>query len=296
MQPEGSLKPDARPPYRPGAVRAWALYDFANSAFTTLVVTFVYATYFTKALVLDEAGRPDEIEGTALWSRGVTLTAVLVALLSPFLGALADRTGTRKRMLAATTVVCIAATVGLFFPLPGQALLALALFVVANVAFEVGNVFYNAFLPEIAPPDKIGRISGYGWGLGYVGGLIALVVALFVLIQPEAKPFGLDAATGEHVRATNLLVAGWFALFSLPAFLVLRERRPSAPVAAGAVLRETAGQMRRTFGEIRRYRQVFRLLLARLFYNDGLNTIFAFGGVYAGVTFGLEQNEVLAEQ
>ncbi len=287
-------EPRSHLPARPSTVWAWALYDFANSAFTTLVVTFVYATYFTKALVLDPAtGAPDEIAGTALWSRGVTTTAVLVALLSPFLGAFADRTGTRKRLLLFTTVVCIGATAALFFPLPGQALVALALFVVANVAFELSAVFYNAFLPEIAPPERIGRVSGWGWALGYVGGLLALVLALVLLVQPEAKPFGLDAATGEHVRATNLLVAAWFALFSVPAFLALRDVRPASRPSTAAVLRETFGELRQTFREIRRYRQVFRFLVARLVYNDGLNTVFAFGGIYAAGTFGFETAEII---
>ena len=282
----------ARPAYSPRTVWAWALYDFANSAFTTLVVTFVYATYFAKALVLDGSGTP--VDGGPLWATGLSLTAFLVAVMSPFLGALADRTGRRKSFLVATTALCIAATVALFFPVPGQAVAALAIFVVANVAFELSSVFYNAFLPDIAPPDKIGRISGNGWALGYAGGLVALVLALFVLVQPEVAPFGLDMGTGEHVRATCLLVAGWFAVFSVPALLTLKDDRPAeAPPSAGAILRATAGELATTFRELRRYRDAFRFLVARVFFSDGLNTIFALGGVYAGVTFGFTISEVI---
>ncbi|HYE96750.1 MAG TPA: MFS transporter [Rubricoccaceae bacterium] len=281
------MEPPAPPAYRARTIWAWALYDFANSAFTTLVVTFVYATYFTKALA------ENEIAGTALWSRGITVTAILVAVLSPLLGAYADRTGTRKRFFLLSSLVCVVATVGLFFPVPGEAQRALALFVIANVAFELGNVFYNAFLPEIAPPERIGRVSGYGWALGYVGGLIALVLALYGLVQPETPPFGLDASTGEHVRATNLLVAGWFALFALPAFFVLREVKPEAPPGARDVFRATFGELGRTFREVRRFRQAARFLLARLFYNDGLNTIFAFGGIYAAGTFGFTTEDII---
>ena len=288
------LDPSPRRP-RPGSssrtVWAWALYDFANSSFTTLVVTFVYATYFTKALVVDASGAP--VDGTVLWTRGLSLTALLVAVLSPFLGALADRTGTRRGFLLATTAVCIAATIGLFFPVPGQALAALGLFVVANVAFELSSVFYNSFLPDIAPADKIGRISGWGWALGYAGGLIALVLALVLLIQPETPAFGLDASTQENVRATALLVAVWFTVFSVPAFLVLRDPPVAARPALGTVLRETAAGLAETFRELRRYRDAFRFLVARVFYNDGLNTIFALGGVYAGITFGFTTEEVI---
>ena len=285
----------ARLPYSPQTVWAWAFYDFANSAFTTLVVTFVYATYFTKALVLDPAtGLGDEIAGSALWSRGVSLTAVLVAVSSPFLGALADRTGQRKTFLMATTAVCIAATVGLFFPVPGEALAALALFVVANVAFELSGVFYNAFLPDIAPPESIGKISGNGWALGYVGGLVALVLALVLLVLPETPLFGLDAASGQNVRASVLLVAAWFAVFSVPAFLALRNTRPDTPSpGALAVLRATAGELGETFRELKRYRDAFRFLVARIFFNDGLNTVFAFGGIFAAGTFGFTTTEII---
>jgi UMF1 family MFS transporter len=272
---------------RPAAIWSWALYDFANSAFTTLVITFVYATYFTKGIALDENS------GTEQWSLAVTLTAILVALLSPLLGAYADKTGTRKRFLFVTTSICIAGTVALFFPQQGDVWLALGIVVVANVAFEITNVFYNAFLPEIAPPERIGRISGYGWALGYGGGLLCMVIALVVFVQPEVAPFGLDKATGENVRATNLLVAAWFALFSLPLFLFVREPKPLVQPERRGLLRATFGELRETARMIGRYRQIVRLLVARLFYNDGLVTVFAFGGIYAAGTFGFTFDQIL---
>ena len=135
---------------------SWCLYDFANSAFTTLVVTFVYATYFAQGIVGDVE------RGTVLWSRGVTITAVVVALLSPILGAAADRGGTRKLFLLISTVVCVVGTAALYGVEEGAVAWALTLFVISNIAFEMGMVFYNAFLPDIAPADRIGRISGYG--------------------------------------------------------------------------------------------------------------------------------------
>ena len=279
------------------AVWAWSFYDFANSAFTTLVVTFVYGTYFMgyMALGADATGArvPDAELGTVLWSRGVTVTAILVALLSPVLGALADRGGARKRLLFMTTAVCVLATGALFFPAPGQAVAALVLFVIANVAFEMGIVFYNAYLPDVARPDQIGRVSGYGWALGYVGGLLCLGVALVVLVNPETAPFGLDKATGEHVRATNLLVAGWFALFSIPTFWVLREVHVESRPGLATLVRQSLAELAETGREIRRFRQIVRLLIARLFYNDGLVTLIAFGGIYAAGTLGFTISEVL---
>ena len=281
-------------------VWAWSLYDFANSSFTTLVVTFIYGTYFTGQMVLapDASGAlaPDAEAGTVVWSRAVTATAVIVALLSPFMGAMADRGGARKRFLLVSTVLCVAGTAGLFFAEPGQVALAVAWFVLANVAFEMGQVFYNAYLPDIAPPEAIGRVSGYGWAFGYVGGLLCLVVALFGFvgfagIGPWVTAF--SEAGGENVRATNLLVAGWFALFSIPTFLVLREVEVRQRPSAGALLRQSWRELGETARELGRFRQIVRLLIARLFYNDGLVTLIAFGGIYSAGTLGFELGDIL---
>ena len=269
------------------AVWSWALYDFGNSAFTTLVVTFIYASYFVKGIAVDEN------EGTRQWSLAVTATAIVVALASPYLGAIADRGGHRKTMLFSAILVAVVGSLALFFPTAGEVWLALSIFAVANIAFEIANVFYNAYLPEIAPQERIGRISGYGWATGYVGGLACLVVALVGFVQPEVPWFGLTKAGGEHVRATTILVAIWYAAFSVPLFLWVKDR-PRRPVETReSVWTAATRQLATTFRDIRRYRQVFRLLLARLVYNDGLVTIFAFGGIYAAVTFGFSFSEVI---
>jgi UMF1 family MFS transporter len=271
----------------PRVIWSWALYDWANSAFTTLVVTFVYSTYFTKAMA------PDEVTGTAWWSRAVATSAILTALLSPVLGAAADRAGARKRFLGVTTTLCVAATAALAFIAPSMAnaaLIALVVYVIADVAFETGYTFYNAFLPEIASPERIGRVSGYGWGLGYAGGLVCLAIALVGFVQPAAPWFGLPTADGFNVRATNLLVAAWYGLFALPLFLAVPERR------GGTVTFDVAGTFRevgRTLRAIGRYREMVRFLLARLIFNDGLVTVFAFGGIYAAGTFGMTLSEVI---
>ena len=265
---------------------AWCLYDFANSAFTTLVVTFIYAAFFTKVIA------PDEVTGTWLWSRSVSITAIAVALLSPLLGALADRGGYRKRFLGFFTLVAVAGTTLLYSAMPGEVAKALLWFTLANIAFEMGGVFYNAYLPDIAPPNRIGRISGYGWALGYVGGLSALGLALVGFVDAEVPWFGLEKENYEHIRATNLLVAGWFALFSLPLFIWVPEG-PARPDPSRGLLTDPFRRLADTFREIRRYPDIFRLLLARLFYADGLNTVFAFGGIYAAGTFGFTFEELL---
>lgn len=271
----------------PRVIWSWALYDWANSAFTTLVVTFIYATYFTRAMA------PDEVTGTAWWSRGVAISAILIAVLSPLMGAVADRGGMRKRFLALSTAVCVVTTAALAFIAPGggtAALVAIVLFVIANIAFEMSGLFNSAFLPSIASPERIGRISGYGWGLGYVGGLVCMVIALVGFVQPEVPWFGMSTEAGWNVRATNLLVAVWYALFALPMFLNVPERK----VVGGKV--DVAGAFRslaQTVRDVRRYGEVVKFLAARLIYNDGLVTIFAFGGIYAAGTFGFALSEVI---
>ena len=263
------------------------MFDWANSAFATLVVTFVYATYFTTAIAADE------VTGTAQWSRAVGLSGILVAVLAPPLGALADRSGRRLTCLGVCTLVCCIVSAGMTGVQPDLAwagLTALSLFVIANVGFELSTVFYNAFLPELAPAERVGRLSGWAWGLGYAGGLLSLVLALAVLAR-EQPLFGISTEAGFNYRAVCLLAAGWFALFSLPLFIFA----PRQPSGSGSASPRTGAydELRRTFGRLRHYPDIARLLAARLLYNDGLVTIFAFGGIYAAGTFGMSLPEVI---
>jgi UMF1 family MFS transporter len=266
---------------------SWVMFDFANSAYTTLVVTFVYSTYFVSAIA------PDPVTGTELWSRGVTLTALCVAFFSPILGALADQGGLRKSFLFLSTAVTVTGTAVLFWIEPGQIMGALVWFVVSNIAFEFANVFYNAYLPDITTSKNIGRVSGVGWGAGYIGGLTAMGVALAVFIHPEIPWFGVSTEGGAHVRATCLLVAVWFALFSLPLFLWVPGTRSPVGLKKTGIMKTGVTDLKDTFREIRRYRQIIRLLVARMIYNDGLVTIFAFGGIYAAGTFGFSFQEIM---
>ena len=268
-------------------VFAWCLFDWANSPYTTLVVTFVYSTYFAKAFA------PDVITGTAWWSRAVAIAGLTVALIAPALGALADRGGLRLRFLALATATCALASGALALVAPGgtsAALLALGLFVVADIGFELGMQFYNALLPTVAPAAHIGRVSGYGWALGYAGGLVALLLALIGFVQTETPWFGVAKVGGANIRATCLLVAVWLVVFALPLFLTLREeRRPGARLDVVGAFRELGD----TFRAVRRYRDAALFLLARLLFNDGLVTVFAFGGIYAAGTFGMTLGEVI---
>ena len=273
-------------PYSKRTVFSWSLYDFANQPFTTLIVTFIYGTFFTQVIA------ENEITGTLLWSRGITITAIVVALLSPIMGAVADRGGYRKLYLILWTWTSIIGALLLWYPQEGQVVFALCAFVFGNIGFEMGGVFCNAFLPDIAPKEKIGRVSGYGWSFGYVGGLIALMVALFLFIQPEIPIFNLDKAAHEHIRATNIMVAIWFAIFSIPTFLfVKQDKKPGKKISS--ILKESMAQVKDTFLHVREYSEMRKFLLARLIYNDGLITVFAFGGIYAAGTFDFTMEEIM---
>lgn len=265
----------------------WCLFDWANSPYTTLVVTFVYSAYFAQRFA------PDVVTGTAWWSRAVAIAGIIVALLAPPLGAVADRSGLRLRFLAATTALCVLATGALTFVAPDDrdaAFIALTLFVLADIGFELGMLFYNALLPTVASPERLGRVSGFGWALGYAGGLAALVIALFGLVQTQTPWLGIPRENGFNIRATCLLSAVWLAVFSLPLFLTLRERRP-----AGAASHQPSA-FRGLMAEGRRllqYRDAALFILARLLFNDGLITVFAFGGIYAAGTYGMTLAEVI---
>ncbi len=271
----------------------WALYDFGNSAFFTVILSFVYAVFFADTIV-PEGDTP----GSVIWANGLIVTAIIVALTSPFLGALADYGGYRRRYLFITTVVAIFGTALLYFPTPGEVRLALAIFVIANVAAELTQVFYNAYLPDISTPDNIGKISGYGWSLGYVGGLLVMGIALvgfvtldlpgFGAVLPDQPWFGLsmgEEGQFQNVRATTLLTAAWFAIFAIPMFLWVPEPEHRDAPPLGELLRGTVSRLRNTFEDIRRYGQVARLLVARMIYNDGLVTIFGIGVIYTTEVF-----------
>ena len=279
-------------PARPTATRrqllAWAFYDWASSPFFAVVITFVFATYVTTVVA------PNEIEGTAVWSRMTVLAALIIAVTSPVLGAIADAGGPRKPWLLVFMLLSAGATGLLWFVAPEHdyLLLALTLVLVANVCNEIGQAFYNAMLPDLASNDELGRWSGWGWGLGYIAGIVALGITLVVFVQPSPPPFGLDAAEAEQVRITGPLLAVWFILFSLPLFLLTPDRKTHArPFAQSVRLGLTT--LLATLKDVRGHANIARFLLARLIYNDGLNTLFAFGGIYAAGTFGMALNEVL---
>ncbi|MCX7374536.1 MAG: MFS transporter [Alphaproteobacteria bacterium] len=266
---------------------AWASYDFANSAFPTVVSTFVIATYFTSAV----AANP--VEGQAMWGWMQAAAGLCIGLLSPMLGAVADAGGRRRALLAAFTLsaaLCTAA-VWMVKPDPAYALTALLLVGLATISFELGQVFYNAMLPSVARPEAMGRVSGTGFALGYAGGLLCLVLCLVLLIQPNPSWLGLDRAAAEHVRAAAVFVGAWILLFCWPVLVAVPDPREKPRLSEA--FRQGMEEIFAVLKRLPREPVLGRFLLARIFYTDGLNTLFAFGAIYAAGVFRMPFEEIL---
>ena len=269
------------------SVGAWCFYDWANSPFPAIVLTFVIPAYFTQAVMNDPA------TATTWWAIMTGTAALAIAVLSPILGAIADQGRRRKPWLAVFTIIMAIASALLWFVRPeaDQAILLLVLVGVGVVAFELSMVFYNALLPTLVPRKWLGRISGWAWGLGYFGGVGGLLFG-FVLADPPL--FGLDASERalEHIRISGPIVALWLLLFCIPLFVWTRDPRGHG-LAAGAAVRSGLAELRTTLARLRQHPQLWRYLLARMIFTDGLNTLFAFGGVFAAGTFGMPVAEVI---
>lgn len=256
-------------------VAAWCLYDFANSSYSAVIAGTIFAAYYTNVIVGNQAGL-----GDVWWGRVSSVSMLFVALSSPYLGGIADAAGFRKHLWIGYTWMAILAVVSLTILRPGMVLTGFALATVANIGVEGGAVFYNAYLPQIAPVAMQGRVSGWGYAVGYGGSIAALLAAL-----PFTDPF--------RGGAIWFLVATQFALFSLPAFLWLPGGK-GAGLTLGAAARLGWETARTLVGRLWRRPNARRFLLAYLFYEDGVNTVIVFSSVFAATTLGFEVRELVA--
>jgi MFS transporter, UMF1 family len=255
-------------------VLAWCFYDFANSAYSAVIIATVFSVYFARQIVGNETGRGDQV-----WGWAISTSMVIVALTSPVLGAVADRAGVRKRMLAAFTALCIVC-VALFGTIrPGMVWWGFTLAVLANVGFEGSLVYYNAYLPDIAPPGQRGYVSGLGYGIGYAGSALGLLIAL-----PLVR-------SGRYA-ATWLSVALFFVVFSIPLF-----RAMPPDVASGVPARRAAvdgiTDFRRILRDALGVRDLRRFLAAFFFYIDGVETTIFFASIYAATTLHFTPGELI---
>ncbi|OJW94077.1 MFS transporter [Thiobacillus sp. 65-1402] len=264
------------PLLQPGVTRrevwAWAMYDFANSGYTTVVITAVFSAYFVAGVAGNEAW------ATFVWTLALSVSYALVMLTAPLVGAWADAHASKKRLLWLTTLGCVGATALLYFAAPGALALAIAALVLSNYFFGTGENLIAAFLPELARPRALGRISGWGWALGYVGGLVSLGASLAYIGWAQAR--GQTAA--EFVPVSMLITAAIFMLASLPALLMLHER---ATPNGGHTPRNAWQQVRHTLGHLGRLPDLKRFLVCTVLYQAGIAAVITLAAIYASQVF-----------
>jgi UMF1 family MFS transporter len=272
------------------AVISWIFFDWAAQPFFTLITTFVFAPYFATHVA------PDPASGQSLWGFATAAAGLVIALMSPVLGAIADASGRRKPWIAAFGALLVIGASLMWFGKPGEPSVIPALllaYAIAIVGVEFATVFNNAMMPTLVPPDKIGRLSGTGWATGYVGGILSLILVLgFLAANPDTGRtlfgftplFRLDPATHQGDRVTGPLIGIWFIVFVAPMFLLTPDYPAKRPLRDA--LREGLAELRQTLAELPKQKSMAAFLLANMIYTDGLVSLFAFGGIYAAGTFG----------
>ena len=265
---------------------AWAMYDFANSGYTTVVLTAIFNAYFVGVVAGD--GPDKSGAATLLWTVAMAITNLLVLASAPVLGAIADHGAHKKRFLAFTTIGCVLFTALLGFVGRGDAALGMTLVILSSLMFASGENFIAAFLPEIASQKDMGRISGYGWSLGYLGGLLVLGMCLVYIRWAQSH----GEAAVQYVPVTMWITAVMFALAALPTFLWLRERAVPQALAPGEnYFRIGFARVRHTLSHARHYRDLFRFLITLSVYYCGINTVVVLAAIYAQEVMGFSMQE-----
>jgi MFS transporter, UMF1 family len=264
---------------------AWCVYDWANSGYSTISIT-VLVTY-----LINEIKLPDGV-GELIWGWGIGITMMCTAVLSPIFGALADVRATKRWWLFGTTAIGAGSSALMFFATPDRPWLFVALFILANLGYEQSQGFYNAFLPEIADDEYMGRVSAWGYGLGYVGGGLLLLVVMIVFLKGDA--WGVPSEDGFRFRLALLLMGCWWAVFSLPVLIFVRDKRTPAtarqPFAIAA--RQAVADVWTTLRHLRRYRMLAIFLLGFLIYNDGVQTMITQASVFASAVLDMKTAEL----
>jgi len=260
------------------------MYDFANSGYTTVVMTTIFSAYFVAVVAGTDMGNGT---ATLLWTITVAVSYALVVISAPVVGAIADFSARKKRFLGVTTVGCVLFTALLALAGPGDIWIAVVFIVLSNFMFSSGENFIAAFLPEISPPERMGRISAYGWTLGYFGGLVVLGVCLIYVQWAEGQ--GHDAQ--YYVPGTMLIVAAAFALASLPTFIWLRERAVPQEHGESRYILAGFSRLKHTFIHARQYKDLFRFLITLMVYHCGINTVVVLAAVYAQEVMGFTTND-----
>ena len=268
------------PGVRRREVFAWAMYDFANSGYTTVVLTAVFNAYFVSVV----AGNADW--ATFAWTAALSVSYAMVMVIGPLLGAWADAHAAKKKLLAYSTAICIAGTMALAWTGPGAVAWAVVFIVVSNVAYSMGENLVAAFLPELARPEALGKVSGWGWSLGYFGGILALAVSLAWVMSADAR----GSTSALAVPGTMIITAVIYALAALPTFFWLRERAEPATVAGA---RAALARLLETARSAGRYRDLLFVFACGVFYQAGVATVIALAAIYAEQVMGFKTQDTI---
>jgi len=272
----------------------WAMYDFANSAFATTILAVIFNQYFATVVAGGDKGVElfgFRLHGASFFTFTVSVSMAISAVFSPFLGAVADASGSKKRFLMFFCYAGVLFTGLLYFVHAGDYWMGAVFFIIANIGFAEGNVFYNAFLPKISSVQNIGRISGLGWALGYIGGGLLLAINLIMLKYPEWLGFPVGYFS---VQDCFLSVALWWLIFSLPTFLFLKERvQESVPPLEKSYFKEGYRRLQHTFRRIKTFRELTKFLVAFLIYNDGIETVIVMASIFGADVLGMETGEII---
>ena len=262
-------------------ILGWAMFDFANSSYTLLIITVVFGDLFTRVIVGDA---PDYRLGNLLWSLALAGSYLLVVICSPVAGAIMDYTARKKDFLLASYLLTVVTTAALYWVEPGLAWLGVVLLILSNFAFSIGESFIASFLPDLGPPEDLGKISGFGWALGYIGGMFAALFVLFVLGEVSAANF-------ERIRWVGPWTAGFFLITALPTFLWLRERGRPRPMPVGkGYVRLGLGRVGQTLGHLRAHRDLAVLLVAVFFSTGGISIVITYAFIYGAQVIGWDES------
>lgn len=285
VDPTAAAQESEKRGFLTGRVVAWSFWDWGSAAFNAVIITFVFSVYLTNADLFGE-------KANTYYGWTISIAGIIVALVAPAIGQWTDKTGKRRTVLNIATAVLIVLMALLFVVKPGNLWIGLLLIGLGSVIFEIAEVVYNSMVGEMSRPGTVGRVSGFGWGMGYVGGIVLLLILYIGFIAPDVGWFGVTSEDGMNIRVSMIICAAWTLIFSLPLMLIARDGEPNGAVSTGVV-----GAYREVVRSIKRFwntdRPVVWFLISAAIYRDGLAGVFSFGGVLAAAGFGFSSSEVM---
>ena len=267
---------------------SWSVYDWANSAWSAIIITFIFAEYFVNVLA------PDKDLGTLYWTWTIGLSSLVAALLSPILGSISDQSQRSKYWLILSTFIYSFIAFSFWFAQPKGMDLFLIIFLlfIGNISYEISQIFYNGQLKLITTENNYAKLSGFAWGLGYAGTVIIFIIYYGIFLLPEDPIFTLDKTTYENIRISFPITGAWILIFSLPLFISFKDPK-SNTITSKFNIKKSFNQIIITFKDLRKYKNIIWFLIARLFYMDGINAIFAVAAIYAATVFGMSTTDII---